>query len=65
MLPLEPFDQTTWKKWTLAISKETNKTGRELYVPLRIALTGKKDGPELKYLIPLLDRKKILAKLGS
>jgi len=36
----------------------------ELFKPLRIALTGREKGPELKYLLPLLNRDYILKKLG-
>ena len=34
-------------------------------MPLRLALTGKEKGPELKKLIPLLTREQILKKLGQ
>jgi len=34
-------------------------------MPLRIALTGKDKGPELKYLLPLLNKKIILKKFGK
>ena len=46
------------------LDKKTGKKGKELFLPLRIALTGLEKGPELKYLMPLLDRKKIGRKLG-
>ena len=65
LLPDDPFDITTWKKWTSKISVKTNRSGKELYLPLRLALTGQKKGPELKFLMPLLNKKKILKKLRS
>jgi len=34
-------------------------------MPLRMILTGKSHGPELKYLLPLFDRDEILQKLGK
>ena len=40
-------------------------TDKDLFMPLRLALTGKGSGPELKYLIPLLKKDKILKKFGQ
>ena len=34
-------------------------------MPLRLGLTGKEEGPELKYLIPLLKKEQILKKFGQ
>ena len=55
----------TWDKWTSNIKSKTGRNGKDLYMPIRIALTGKNKGPELKFLIPLLSRKDILKRLGS
>ena len=44
------------------IKAKTNKSGKDLFMPLRLALTGKETGPELKYLIPLLKKEQILKK---
>jgi glutamyl/glutaminyl-tRNA synthetase len=33
-------------------------------MPIRLALTGREKGPELKYLLPLLTKEHILKKLG-
>ena len=33
-------------------------------MPLRLALTGKEKGPELKYLLPLLKKENILKKFN-
>jgi glutamyl-tRNA synthetase/nondiscriminating glutamyl-tRNA synthetase len=38
-----------------AVEKETGKRGRELFHPIRVALTGAESGPELKKLIPLFE----------
>ena len=65
LLPEEPFNIKTWDKWTSLINKKTGEKGKNLYMPLRIALTGKKEGPELKYLIPLLSSKYILKKFQN
>ncbi len=64
LLPEYPYDLNTWESWTNLISKKTGKKGKELFMPLRKALTGKDKGPELKYLLPLLSKETILKKLG-
>ena len=65
LLPDDPFSITTWEKWTSAINMKTGRSGKKLYLPLRIALTGQNTGPELKYLMPLLNKKQVLRKLRS
>jgi len=64
VLPNSPYDNHSWEEWTSLISGKTGKKGKELFMPLRIALTGREKGPELKYLLPLLNRDYILKKLG-
>jgi glutamyl-tRNA synthetase len=61
-LPCE-IDENSWKNWTKSISKVTGKKGKELFMPLRLALTGKDNGPELKNLLFMLDRTEILKRL--
>ncbi len=63
LLPPEPWDETTWGTWTKAVSAATGAKGRALFHPLRLALTARGDGPELKKLLPLIGRGKTLARL--
>jgi glutamyl-tRNA synthetase len=63
LLPAEPFDETTWSAWTTALKEKTGRKGRGLFHPLRLALTGREQGPELKSLLPLLGRKASLDRL--
>ncbi|MDE1986664.1 MAG: glutamate--tRNA ligase [Alphaproteobacteria bacterium] len=63
ILPPEPWDEATWSSWTKAVAVATGAKGRELYHPLRLALTGREHGPELKKLLPLIGRAKALARL--
>ena len=65
LLPEDPYDETTWDVWTDLIKNQTGKKGKELFMPIRLALTGRDKGPELKYLLPLLTKKHILKKLGN
>lgn len=52
----------TWKVWTTQLKTDTGRKGRGLFMPLRIALTGRSWGPELADLLPLLGREEILAR---
>jgi glutamyl-tRNA synthetase len=63
VLPDEPWTQDTWKSWTQAVQAATGRKGRELFHPLRLAVTGRGDGPELKTLLPLIGRTRTLARL--
>ncbi|MEJ0053019.1 MAG: glutamate--tRNA ligase [Methylovirgula sp.] len=64
-LPAEPWDQTTWSAWTNALKARTNRKGRPLFHPLRLALTGREQGPELAGLLPLIGRAKAEARLSG
>jgi len=64
LLPQEPWDEGTWSAWTGAVKQQTGRKGRELFLPLRMALTGRHDGPELKSLLPLIGRKACLDRLS-
>lgn len=64
LLPAEPWDETTWSKWTEALKGATGRKGRALFHPLRLALTGREQGPELRSLLPLLGRTASLARLS-
>jgi glutamyl-tRNA synthetase len=62
LLPPEPFDGQTWKLWTDAVKSVSGRKGRQLFMPLRIALTGRSAGPELAELLPLFGREGTLAR---
>ena len=63
MLPPEPWTGETWREWTRAVAAASGRKGRELYHPLRLALTGRGDGPELAALLPLIGRARAAARL--
>jgi glutamyl-tRNA synthetase len=63
LLPAAPWDETTWKSWTDAVKTETGRKGKDLFMPLRRALTGMDHGPELAVLLPLIGRDKVLNRL--
>ncbi len=63
LLPPEPFDGETWGAFTAAVKAKTGAKGKALFHPLRLALTGRTQGPELKQLLPLIGRARASARL--
>ena len=63
LLPAEPWTQETWKDWTAELKEATGRSGKTLFRPLRLALTGEEHGPELKDLLPLIGRERVLQRL--
>jgi glutamyl-tRNA synthetase len=63
LLPPEPWDETTWSVWSAAVKDATGAKGKALFRPLRLALTGREHGPELKELLPLIGRARALQRL--
>lgn len=63
LLPSDPWDDTTWSKWTSAIKDATGRKGKELFMPIRKGLTGMEHGPEMANLLPLIGREKALKRL--
>ena len=65
LLPNTEFDSNTWNTWIDSIKKHTKLRGKELFMPIRLALTGKETGPELKDLLPLIGRNLVIRRLSD
>lgn len=65
LLPEGEITEETWGSWTGALKRESGRKGKQLFMPLRLALTGLEHGPELKNLLGLLGREKILERLTN
>jgi glutamyl-tRNA synthetase len=63
LLPPEPWNAETWSAWTTAVREATGIKGRQLFHPLRLALTARDAGPELRALLPLIGRARTEARL--
>ena len=63
LLPPEPWDGSTWERWSADVKQATGAKGKALFRPLRLALTGREHGPELKQLLPLIGRARAMARL--
>jgi len=45
-----------WRAWSAALAQATGKKGRDLYLPLRAALSGEVHGPEMGRMVAFLGR---------
>jgi glutamyl-tRNA synthetase len=54
LLPPRPWSTATWGEWTTAVKEATGRKGKDLFRPLRRALTGRDAGPEMADVMPLL-----------
>jgi len=63
LLPPEPWDEGAWAAWTGALKEATGRKGRALFHPLRLALTGAEQGPEMARLLPLIGRARAHSRL--
>jgi glutamyl-tRNA synthetase len=63
-LPQE-LDSNSWDIWINEIKERTDRRGRNLFMPIRLALTGSEDGPELKLMLPLIARNVIVKRLSG
>ena len=64
MLP-SSITHNTWSEWTNALKIKYNRKGRNLFMPLRKALTGLDKGPEMAKLIVLLGSDKARERLRN
>lgn len=65
MLPESSWDENTWGLWIDKVKGATNKKGKDLFMPIRFALTSLEQGPELKNLLPLLNREQVIKRLNG
>lgn len=64
--PAGEITPETWNNWINAIKTAIpERKGKQLFMPLRIALTGLEHGPELKDMLGLIGREKILQRLSD
>lgn len=62
ILPAKVSDES-WVILTEALKSETGRKGKALFMTLRLALTGKKYGPDMGALLPLIGGEKAKARL--
>jgi len=55
--------EATWGEWTGTLKAQTGRKGKGLFLPLRLALTGRRGGPSMGALLGLLGAQKAKARL--
>ncbi len=65
LLPAEPWNEDTFSSWINEIKNRTNRKGKDLFHPLRKAITAMDDGPELKILLPLIGYSRVHSRLNG
>jgi glutamyl-tRNA synthetase len=64
LIPNE-INENSWKTWTDKILEENKIKPKELFVTMRLLLTGKKFGPSMNELLTLLERKEIFRRIEN
>jgi len=62
---VEEISPENYRPLLASLAKRVGLTGRNLYMPLRAALTGRTHGPELEKVFLLLGKEKILKRVDS
>lgn len=65
LLPKGEITKDSWSIWTKAITNITGRKGKELFLPLRLALTARESGPKIAGVLPLINREEIIKRLTS
>ena len=55
--------ETTWGEWTSQLKESTGRKGKGLFLPLRLALTGRRGGPSMGVMLGQLGAEKAKARL--
>jgi glutamyl-tRNA synthetase len=63
LLPDGDLPAEIWRDWTSAIATATGVKGRGLFMPLRLALTGRQKGPEIAPLLSFMGRARVIERL--
>ena len=54
----------SWQIWLNNIKQKSDRKGKDLFIPIRLAITGREHGPELKNLLMMIEREEILRRLS-
>ena len=59
------WSQAPWPQLVARLKESTGRSGKALFRPLRLALTGRESGPEMAALLPLIGRDETVARLRA
>jgi glutamyl-tRNA synthetase len=65
LLPKGPYDASSWAAFVERVKAETGAKGKALFMPLRLALTGREHGPEMAALFQLIGEDKARKRLAG
>lgn len=54
-----------WDEWLQRVSKKSHKKGSKLLIPIRMALTGRRDGPELRKILEIMGINRVRERLNE
>ncbi len=57
MLGEPPYDDQTWATWSNAVKEASGRKGKQLFMPIRKAVTGRERGPEMADVMALMQVK--------
>ncbi|MFT8736756.1 MAG: glutamate--tRNA ligase [Zymomonas mobilis] len=57
------WSSNPWKQWIELLKKQTGRKGKELFLPLRLALTGQSHGPDMAGLLSLIGHEEAIKRL--
>ncbi len=63
--PSEEFDADVWKKWIANIKSDSRFNGKEIFMSLRLAITGKSAGPDVGRLISFIEKERLIKRLSG
>lgn len=64
-LEAEQWGEDPWRLLTTSLKDATGRKGKSLFLPLRLALTGREHGPDMAALLPLIGKDEAVARLRS
>ena len=61
----QDWGDNPWGALTASLKERTGRKGKALFLPLRLALTGREHGPDMAALLPLIGQEAALARLRA
>ena len=65
LIPQDTKDINCWPTWLKDIKNHSKRQGQDLFMPIRLALSGQNKGPELTNLINLIEKEEIIKRLTN
>lgn len=63
LTPADPLGPESWSAFVAAVKDKTGAKGKDLFRPLRLALIGRPDGPEMDKVFPIIGAERARARL--